>query len=220
MRILIISILLLSITGCLKTRAELQGDNSSSLRTDTEGRYVSGQMNQQQRAQIDSRFFEIDRDFRQLYGKIEAMEKQISDIQPASPMAPTDGSSSDKVSALEKRISTLEEALLAIDKKVSQLGGADKKTSAVLKPARAKGPFGLGEILFSQGKYAEAITSYDKYRKQFPRGKHYAEATLKLGLSFQKLKMNQDAKAFYKEVIQRYPNTMVSQQAQKNLKSI
>ncbi len=220
MRVLISSILLLSLSACLKTRAELQGDNSSSMRTDAEGRYVSGQMNQQQRAQIDSRFFEIDRDFRQLYGKIESMEKQLSDIQPSSLTPSLDSASGDKVAALEKRISTLEEALLAIDKKVSQLGSSPQKTSAVVAPAKTNGPFGAGESYFAKGQYERAIASYDKYRKQFPRGKHYADATLKLGLSFQKLRMNQDAKAFYKEVIQRYPNTMVSKQAQKNLKSI
>ncbi|MEM7645835.1 MAG: tetratricopeptide repeat protein, partial [Pseudomonadota bacterium] len=80
--------------------------------------------------------------------------------------------------------------------------------------------FGWGEFYFSQGKYEKAISSYDSYRKKYPRGKRYAQATLKMGLSFQKLKMGRDAKAFYKEILQRYPKTRVAAQARKNLKSL
>lgn len=219
MKKLIVLTLLVTLTGCLKTRSEIRGD--SSLRTSNDGRYVSGQGDQKQRAQIDSRFFEIDRDFRQLYGKIEVIEKQVSDlsVKPANGTAegetPVDNK---KIEAIEKRMSTLEEALLSIDKKMSALMSKDKTSK--LQTQKPKGPFGEGELLFSQGKYEEAIASYDKYRKRYPRGKKYAQATLKMGLCFQKLKMPQDAKAFYHEVIQRYPKTRVSIAAQKNLKSI
>ena len=79
MKFLFILLLPLFITACLKTRSELK-DNSSSMRKDSDGRFVTGDMNQQQRAQIDSRFFEIDKDFRQLYGKIEILEKKLSDL--------------------------------------------------------------------------------------------------------------------------------------------
>lgn len=220
MRILALILIPSLLVGCLKTRAELQGEGSDlSYRPTAEtGRTISGQMSQQQRAQIDSRFFEIDRDFRQLYGRIETMEKQLSDLQPALGPAGGDSASAEKLQNLEKRMTTLEEAILSIDKKLSALGAT--KTSAVATPAKANGPFTTAEIFYAQGEYEKAITSYDRYRKQYPTGKHYAEATLKLGLCFQKLKMNQDAKAFYKEVIQRFPKTSASQQAQKNLKSI
>jgi len=219
MKTLMILSLLALVTGCLKTRSELKGTQSSSMQTGNNGRYVDGNMGQQQRAQIDSRFFEIDRDFRQLYGKIETIEQQVSEAKSNPAVsglsAPAD---QEKIKKMEKRISTLEEALLAIDKKLSQLTNSKDKTSAVTK--KPKGPYGYGELYFSKGKYEDAITSYDKYRRKYPRGQHYAQATLKMGLCFQKLKMNQDAKAFYKEVIQRYPKTRVAIKAQKNLKKL
>ena len=220
MKTLWISLMLLSLVGCLKTREQLSQGGSGNMRTDASGSYVSGEMGQQQRAQIDSRFFEIDRDFRELYGKIETVERSVDEIKLKSANAPaTDvtGAPSAKVTALEKRVATLEEALLAIDKKLGQVSGA--KTSSTSLP-KAKGPFGRGEQLFRQGKYAEAIASFDTYRKRYPKGRRYAQATLMMGKSFQRLKLNQDAKAFYKEVIQRYPNTKVSLQAQQNIKSL
>lgn len=218
MKILIFLSTLILFAGCLKTRSELEGGGTTNMQTGNNGRYVDGTMGQQQRAQIDSRFFEIDRDFRQLYGKIETIEQKLSETSTAGGQATSSPADQDKIKNLEKRIATLEEALLAIDKKMSRLSKSNAKTSSVGK--KPKGPFGYGELYFQKGQYEEAITSYDKYRKKYPRGRHYAQATLKMGLCFQKLKMNQDAKAFYKEVIQRYPKTRVAIKAQKNLKQL
>ncbi len=215
------------VSGCLKTRSELkQSGNESgvgSMRTDASGSYVAGNMGQQQRAQIDSRFFEIDRDFRQLYGKIETLERKISELESKPQEADTSGSAApvdnEKIKSLEKRMSTLEEALLSIDKKLDQLTN-DKSASLKKRLEDAKGPFGRGEILYAMGEYEKAISNYNEYRKNFPRGRKYAQATLKMGLCFQRLKMGQDARAFYKEVIQRYPNTRASQAAKSNLQKI
>ena len=219
--------MMVSVAGCLKTRSQLKGDDSGNMKTDSAGTYVAGQMNQQQRAQIDSRFFEIDRDFRELYGKIEVIERKLQET-PTSANAPTTtaagGASDEKIKALEKRISTLEEALLSLDKRLGELSkgkaSGDSAFNVEQNLKKAKGPFGRGEVLFSAGRYEEAISNYDKYRKKFPRGRRYAQATLQMGLCFQKLKMHNDAKAFYKEVIQRYPNTRVSIRAEKNLKKL
>ena len=212
MRGLMLVLLAMSLSACLKTRAELRGEPSYAR----EERSTQG-VNQQQRAQMDSRFSEIDQDFRQLYGKIESLEKQLSDLQSA-PAQATGGSelSGEQMKKLEKRLSTLEEALLSLDKKVSRLG--DK--SSAIDPSKIKGPFARGEAFFAKGQYEKAIESFDEYRRNFPKGDKYPDATLKMGLAFQKLKMNQDAKAFYQEVIQRYPKSATASKAQENLKSI
>ncbi|MCB0377104.1 MAG: tetratricopeptide repeat protein [Bdellovibrionales bacterium] len=225
MKPLLLFAVCLSLVGCLKTRAELQGSSGSSMRTDSSGRYVTGNMDQQQRAQIDSRFFEIDRDFRQLYGKIESLEKQVADLsaknaQPLEPATAGATATPDKVKDLEKRMSTLEEAIIALDKKVSG-GAASKNEKTSFQPKQQpKGLYSVAESLYGQGKYEEAIQAYEKYRKRYPRGKKYAEATLKMGMCFQRLKMPMDAKAFYNEVIQRYPKSQTAKAAQTNIKSI
>lgn len=225
MKVLIALISVGLLTGCLKTRSQLKGDTGGNMRTDASGTYVAGKMGQQQRAQIDSRFFEIDRDFRELYGKIELLDKKIEDSKnqtATTSSMPAAAASDDKVKALEKRISTLEEAMLSLDKKITELSKKKDPNSASIRTPlqKAKGPYGRGEILFEQGKFEEAIASYDEYRRKFPKGRRYAQATLKMGIAFQKLKMNNDAKAFYHEVIQRYPNTRVSVRAEANLKKL
>lgn len=224
MKIFISLITLLALSGCLKTRAELSDDSSGNMRTDSGGTYVSGKMGQQQRAQIDSRFFEIDRDFRELYGKIETIERGVDELkarpQNSSGLGASSAVDSEKLQALEKRISTIEEALLALDKKLSKLSSRKDTNAQVIKVIDTKGPFGKGEMHFANNQFEQAIASYDEYRKRYPRGRRYAQATLKMGLAFQRLKMNEDAKAFYKEVIQRYPNTAASNRAEENLKRL
>jgi TolA-binding protein len=220
MKSIFLVVMLFALNGCLKTRAELNDNypSDSGTRTSQNTRFVDSSMGQQQKAQIDSRFFEIDRDFRQLYGKIETIERQIAEGKETPQASNKENSiEQDKIKELEKRISTLEEAILSLDKKMRNPKKDDQSSHKTEKP---KGPYGYGEYFFEQGKYESAITSYDDYRKKFPKGRHYAQATLKMGLCFQKLKLSRDAKPFYKEVIQRFPNTEVAQRAEANLKSI
>ena len=121
MKYSLLALMLVASVGCLKTRSELAGtENNGAVEAAPEpGRYVAGTLNQQQRAQIDSRFYEIDRDFRQLYGKIEVLEKQVAEGSAKGPSGAPDPAATKKVKDLELRVATLEEAILAIDKKVA-----------------------------------------------------------------------------------------------------
>ena len=212
-----------SLMGCLKTRSQLKRPGMGKMGTNARGKFMASPMDQQQRAQIDSRFFEIDRDFRELYGKIELLEQRLNELK-AQRSSGQDPVSETQVKGLEARIATLEEALVALDKKVSGMGPKKRRRSKTaegpIKKQKIRGPFSRGEQLFGAGKFVEAISSYDSYRKKYPRGQRYAKATFKMGLAFQKLKKPEDAKAFYEEVIQGYPETKLSAQAQANLSQL
>ena len=225
--------LLISTTACLKTRSELENEKSFNLRAINAKKSPDFISQQQQRAQIDSRFYSIDRDFRELYGKIEIIEKQIfqltSSVKETNQGSPVN---SEKIQTMEKQIATLEKALLSIDKKLNELTGEElkkeskqKDTEDITEKANAtekglKDPLAKAEGFFDKGDFEEAIVQYDKYRKANPKGKEYPKATFKMGLCFQKLKMDEDAKAFYKELIQRYPKNSFAEKARKILKSI
>ena len=53
-----------------------------------------------------------------------------------------------------------------------------------------------------------------------PKGKRYADATYKIGMSFQELKLKDDAKAFYQEVIQKFPKSSEAKKAEVRLKKL
>ncbi len=232
-------VLLISMTACLKTRSQLEREKTFNLRAVSQIKDSPDSINQQQRSQIDSRFYGIDRDFRELYGKIEVIEQQLSQLTKFLENKPPDSSgNSATIQAVEKRITTLEKALLTIDKKLNNPGKKSEKepeeepkqktdtpqkkppTKEKTSGKTSKGPFTRAESFFDQGEFEEAIVQYDKYRKAYPKGRAYPQATFKMGLCFQKLKMDEDAKAFFRELIQRYPKNPLARKAQKILKSM
>lgn len=241
MRCLFLFSLLISMTACLKTHSQLEGEKNLNLRGIAHIKDSPDSVSQQQRAQIDSRFYDIDRDFRELYGKIEVMEKQLSQLTNSLENRPQDSSmNSEKIQNMEKQITTLERALLTIDGKLDELIGEKpekdkkkrdkkskrektketKKKNSDKKNKKSKDLFAKAESFFNQGEFEEAIVQYDKYRKTSPKGREYPHATFKMGLCFQKLNMDEDAKAFYKELIQRYPKSPFAGKAEKILKSM
>lgn len=116
--------------------------------------------------------------------------------QPLEPATAGATATPDKVKDLEKRMSTLEEAIIALDKKVSG-GAASKNEKTSFQPKQQpKGLYSVAESLYGQGKYEEAIQAYEKYRKRYPRGKKYAEATLKNGDVFSALENAYGCKSF------------------------
>ena len=203
----VLVVLLVPLTGCLKTRSQLKKENQKSSQTSLT----------QYKAQMQNRFFELDRDFRKLYGKIEVLEKKVLDI-----FQKKEGGPEKPENNLEQRISTLEKALLTLNRQISQVRGSkrNKKNKKGSSTDRTKGPFSKAESLFAKGQFEAAIDSYDKYRKKYPKGKNYPQATFKMGLAFEKLNMPRDARAFYLEVMENFPKTSTSKKAGQKLKKL
>jgi len=198
---LLIFLLGLLMTGCLQTRGQLA---------------KGGATLESQNAQMDNRFYEIDKDFRELYGKIENIENQVNQMaqntSKSSAEDPTEDS--ETLVQLKSRVATLEEALLALDKKISN------KSAKVLNP-KIGGSFAVfiqGDRLYRQGKYGKAIENFQKYRTTYPKGKMYPLATMRIAESFDKLNMADEAKPFYREVVEKYPVSKVAQRASEKLK--
>ena len=72
--------------------------------------------------------------------------------------------------------------------------------------------------LFKKESYENAISKFQKYRDENPKGSHYPEATFYIGQSFRNLKMPVEAKIFFKEVIKSYPQSLWASRAKKILK--
>ena len=89
------------------------------------------------------------------------------------------------------------------------------------KPNRQK-PSSLiiAKNLFEKKSYEKAISQFQKYRDKNPKGNYYPEATFYIGQSFQNLKMPIEAKVFFKEIIQFYPQSLWASRAKKNNKGI
>lgn len=201
-KILIFILTSFLITSCLQTR--------DSLRKTQDGELSEAAKLQQKNAINESRFFEIDRDFRQLYGRVEVLEHQIGDGQKNKSTE-----TNDRFEKLEKKVSLLEEALVQLEnnhkKSISKPLSSDAKESSHFTNAVES---------FNNKKWEDAIYSFDEYRKANPKGSKYAEATYKMGLSFLNLGMKNDAKSFFDEVVQKFPKSKESDLAKVKIKSL
>jgi len=214
------TVLIISLTGCLQTRQQISGGSPMGGSRAGAGEAPSAGT-QRQKAQIDSRFFEIDRDFRQLYGKIEAIEGRVEQLgSQDNGSGATSEEAEEKIKALETRVQTLEEAILSLDKRLSSKNASFKSGARGSIAKNIKSDFQKGEAYLAQKDCVNAIESFDKYRKRYPKGRYYSIATYNMGECFRQLELPKDAKAFYREVLDRYPETKVAKRAESRLSMV
>jgi len=84
-------------------------------------------------------------------------------------------------------------------------------------PRSADAHFRIGEILFGDKRYREAILEYGKVAQDFPRSDKAPDALLRTGESMLDLDLKEDAKGLFQEVIKRYPHTTAAQRARARL---
>jgi tol-pal system protein YbgF len=80
--------------------------------------------------------------------------------------------------------------------------------------------FYLAEIQFKQGKYQQAVQSYDQVLQNFPSGNKAAAAQLKKGLALVQLGQRDDGIRELKHVVQRYPRSNEALQAKEALRKL
>jgi TolA-binding protein len=214
------SFLLVSLTGCLVTRQQLQGDSPASSQ-----QAQRSQVSMQQQEQAPARSadpYQVDEQFKELRNRIDMLEHQIAESQNSS-----GAQAEEKARArqeLDQRFKNYEDALKSLEIQVLGLVKdiQDLKKKELDKPAASANAdeFAAGEALFEKKEWREAILSYQAYRDRHSSGKNYAEATYKIGVCFQELKMKDEAKAFFSEVISKFPNGREAKKAQYRLKNL
>lgn len=188
------------------------------------------------RADTAVKFQEVSTEVMHLNGRIETFESKLNSLDKG--MNAKEKLSEQHFAEMNNRIKTLEEASVSLNQKIdsiinelqtlrSSIATAHKAEKE--KPAKAekaaekssdKGPFTSAEEEYNKQNWGEAILSYMKYREQNPKGKRYAEATYKIGYSFQQLGKDAQAKSFYLEVVNRYPSSPHAKKAQAQIAKI
>ncbi|MBC7693612.1 MAG: tetratricopeptide repeat protein [Methylotenera sp.] len=223
----------LSLTGCLKTRAQLRGDApDSDSDTRASSRPVPAQV-QEVQPQGAYVMDELKSEMTRLNGRIEDLERSNQQSQQDK----TAGAGKpDQIRALETRIVELEQAqatmLEAIKKNQSQAlavetgdafekgknqydaknyDGAVDSFTLYLKDPKGKhveeATFLRGESYHALGQHKKAIIDYSKFPEKYTNSRRMPQALYKIGLSFESLGMKEDAKGFYQELNERFPKS-------------
>lgn len=221
---------LLSQAGCLQTRAAVKEQEEKVVLRKTV------QNLQQTTADVNTRFNDIDDDIRKLNGRVESTEHKLSQL--AQNTQKSDQAIEQRVQEMQSRLGAYQEAISKLDTQVAELSqalghyreeAARAQSAAAAASSRgssggsggsASGPYVSAEEAFKRQAWKDAILDYEKYRKGNPRGKQFAEATYKIGVSFQELGMTDEARAFYEEVVAKFPKTKESEKAAYRLKTL
>lgn len=176
-------------------------------------------------ADMNARFQDLEDGQRRLQGRLEAMEA----------MSRKEGSSSSKaLAASEQRQKEVDAAyreefvkmkteIEALKSQINNYEEGQRRSSqaaAASAAASEKDPFGSAESKFEKKAWREAILDYQRYRKDNPKGKQFSTATYKIGASFQELGMVDEARAFYEEVVSKFPKSKDATRANAKLKSL
>lgn len=231
--ILLGSVVLL--TGCLKTVNDIKSDGGDiEERKQTPAQQRSEKVKEvvikePPKAATAARLEEFDEQFRNINGRMDALENHLSQNTAAAQSEKASVTemakyTDKKFSAYEEELKNLEAKVTALTAEVETLKAqaAAPKAEAAPAPTAAGGkktPYDEGEELFGAKKWKEAIVAYQKYRDQYPKGKMYADSTYKIGVCFQELKMKDESKAFFEEVTSKFPNSKEAKKAAFRLKN-
>lgn len=212
----------LFLTGCLKTRNE--------VKTSEQRQVMAQQVTTLQRSNADvtNRFADLEEQMRNLNGRVDVVENQFG--QGRSGMEEVLRSNQQKNAELNQKVMLLQEALTKMESQIFQVSSElnllrqERASAAAAAAERAKqakkNPYEVAQEYFENKDWKQSILNFQKYRDENPKGSKFADATYKIGVSFQELGMKDEAKTFYDEVINKFSKSDEARRAKIRLKSM
>ncbi|WP_413944015.1 tetratricopeptide repeat protein [Bdellovibrio sp. HCB-162] len=209
----------LFLTGCLKTR--------NDVRENEQRQVMQQQVVTLQRTNADAagKVSDLEESIRELNGRVDVVENRIG--QGNSGVENALKSSQEQNRDLNQKVMILQEALTKMEKDILALN-AELQAVKAQKAAHAEVPVKLtkkdiyeaAQGYFEKKDWKQAILNYQKYRDENPKGGKFADATYKIGVSFQELGMKDEAKTFYDEVVSKFPKSEEARRAKIRLKGL
>lgn len=215
--------LIAGLAGCLETRSgQKEVEEKQVLR-----KQVSTL--QQSSADVSTRFSEIEDDLRKTNGRSETLDARVTQIKDRAEK--NDFALEAKLKEQEAKFSAFREEMTKMQAEINEVKASNQALQSALQsgaaavpaaqaPGAPKDAFERGEAKFEAKAYRDAIFAYEEYRKANPKGKHIVAATYKIGVCFQEMGMNDDAKLFYEETIAKGAKSKEADRARTRLKAI
>ncbi|HEY8271564.1 MAG TPA: tetratricopeptide repeat protein [Pseudobdellovibrionaceae bacterium] len=216
----------LGLTGCLKTRTDVREIEQKQV--------IQQEVTKLQKtnADVSSRFSDVEDDLRTLRGRLEVLEHkkdQASQETDSVKRYATEQSAdtNKKILLLQEGLSNLEKTVFQLSAELNGLRAEKAALVAQNNAAQARvaaeskrNPYELGQEFFEQKDWKKAILNYQRYRDENPNGKKIADATYKMGVSFQEMGMKDEAKTFFDELVSKHPNSNEAKKARIRLKGL
>ncbi|MBC7421717.1 MAG: tetratricopeptide repeat protein [Bdellovibrio sp.] len=227
----------LSISSCLKTRAEVGDDEQSQVYTKKHADNQASAQSPQQTSQLNGKsqptgsVDERDELIRTLNGRVEGLENQLNNINKEK----TEKGTQDvqKVQLLQEALTKMEAQIQKLENEQAMKDAAKPRPEPVTRPSGARvagsdknevvaasakaSAYESAQEFFAKKEWKKAIFNYQKYADESPKGKNVADAKYKIGVCFQELGMKEEAMAFYEEVIANYSKSEAGKKAKMRL---
>ncbi|MCB0355673.1 MAG: tetratricopeptide repeat protein [Bdellovibrionales bacterium] len=201
------------LTACFTTRTQLREQSQLQNQVTTM---------QEAKANTDVRMEEFESQLRDFNGRIEVLENESRELKDKLAKE-EDGKKLDN-ELLDNKFKIIQDALLKIESELQRLSGELEKLKIVDSKKSSATPslgnYSQAEKDFANKKWKEAAVGFQKYRDLNPKGRRYSESTYKIGVCFQEMGMKEEAKAFYQEVLDKFPKSREASKAQYRLKNI
>lgn len=208
-----VPVILVLLSGCLKTREDVE---------EQEQRQVMQQQVstlQQKNADSGSRLSDMEAVLRETSGRVDTLEGKMKarDNQANQELK----LQADNQMALAKKMDVIQEEVLHLQAQLQALQAeVQASKNEPKKPSSKKSNFDEANEKYNQKDWKHAILAFQKFREDNPKSSKLAEATYKIGVCFQELGMSGEAKAFFDEVVSKYPKSSEATKAKSKLKSI
>ncbi|WP_413575878.1 tetratricopeptide repeat protein [Bdellovibrio sp. HCB290] len=219
----------LFMTGCLQTRNDVRNNEQRQV--------YQSQVTTMQRANADAseRVTDLQEQMRALNGRLDVVENSQQNANLEKQLK----AAQQQNEVLTKKVEVLQESLTKMENQIYQQAAvlnamnanrqaAEAAEKAATEKAAAekavekskRGSYEVAQEHFNKKDWKQAILSYQKYRDESPKGTHFADATYKIGVSFQELGMKDEAKTFFDEVLSKFPKSDEARRAKIRLKGI
>lgn len=223
MKKLMIAGLLISTVGCLQTRSDMrEGEQRQVLQTQVSTL-------QKSTADVGSRFAELEEQIRFLNGRIEVLENKLASAHNENEAIRRNSVESvqnqnQKFQIFQEALTKAEQDQMALRAELASLRAEmmaqQSQKAAAASKASNKNAYELGDDHFEKKEYRQAILEYQRYREKNPKGKSFASATYKIGVSFQELGLRDEARSFYEEVVSKYPKSDEARKSKTRLQKL
>jgi TolA-binding protein len=208
LRILAVVACALLASACLRTRSEVAEQDQQKV--------IQSQVSllQKNKADQEANLQGYESQIRSLNGRLEILEHQTAQLT-----ADRDDLTK-KLTENDERFKQLEQALLQVEQgqvMAARPAREDDSRSRGGERVSKKAYFQDAEEYFAKKQYKKAVVLYQKYRDKSPNGADVAEATLKIGLCFQEMKMIKEARVFFDEVVEKHHKSKYAKIAQARL---
>lgn len=208
-KIVFLLLLVPVVSGCLRTRSDIDKPFGGNV---PQEQVLNVETVDTLKANYSMKINEMELELRKLNGKLEGIERKLVE----NGIGGVGESGSGGYGELIKQNRVLISSIVELKSRLSALEG-----NRGINGQDKGSPLASAEELFRQKKWSEAIIEYEKYRSNSSKkDDRWAEATYKIGLCFQNMNLNREAKSFYEEVINNSPDSPIAVMAKKQLQTL